>query len=154
MSRKRIPLKIKIDEKGCHIPISHKAKNRQGYFLIMRGGKCQHLHRWLYKQKFGEITRNIDVCHSCDNTSCINLEHLHLGTRKENLAEARERNRTKWGERNPSAKIDSFTALSIFIDDSLPIKYWSVLYGMDYDYIFKIRSGKRWEGLILRGEGI
>ena len=61
---------------------------------IFNGKKAHHpAHRisyWLHK---GEIPKGIYVLHSCDNPKCINPEHLHLGTQKDNIRECIERGR-------------------------------------------------------------
>ena len=47
------------------------------------------------------------VCHSCDNTLCVNPNHLWLGTAKEDMQDKVKKHRMKdqTGEDNPSAKL-------------------------------------------------
>lgn len=49
----------------------------------------------------------LKVCHSCDNTLCVNPNHLWLGTSKQNTHDMiiKGRSPCRRGERNPNAKL-------------------------------------------------
>jgi hypothetical protein len=86
---------IKLNEKGCWE--WQGAKHRQGYGHLSFRNKTTLLHRvsWIiYK---GEIPDGLKVCHSCDNPSCCNPEHLFLGTQKDNIKDCAKKKRLRRG---------------------------------------------------------
>jgi hypothetical protein len=42
-------------------------------------------HRIIYEQTYGEIPPDLYVLHKCNNPKCSNLDHLYLGTQKDNM---------------------------------------------------------------------
>jgi hypothetical protein len=60
---------------------------------------------------------DLDICHSCDNTLCVNPAHLSEGTRSENLQDMVRKGRrvfnTPKGDRNPCVKLSDATIQEI-----------------------------------------
>jgi hypothetical protein len=52
-------------------------------------------HRFSYMIHKGEIEKGKYVCHTCDNPSCVNPEHLYAGTPKQNNDDKIRRGRFK-----------------------------------------------------------
>ena len=73
-----------IDENGCWV--SRYSKSKDGYVYFGRGGDGLETkaHRWSYILSFGPIEENKLICHNCDNPSCINPNHLYMGTHQDN----------------------------------------------------------------------
>jgi hypothetical protein len=89
-------IEYKVNKKGCHICISH-SRDRGGYARINYNGKKIGIHKMLYLLLHGEdsIPDSYVLLHSCDNPNCINVEHLTVGTHKENMADMAEKGRAK-----------------------------------------------------------
>jgi hypothetical protein len=65
------------------------SKTRQGYGRTKRKNYGQiYVHRLVWSIANGEIPDNMKICHKCDNPSCININHLFMGTQKENIQDA------------------------------------------------------------------
>lgn len=74
--------------------------HRQGYGTIMWNHKRMAAHRASYIVHRGPIPEGKILLHQCDNSLCINPDHLRVGTREENAREMCERGRNACGERH------------------------------------------------------
>ena len=62
-------------------------KDKDGYGRVKHNKRLWSAHRLVYTLCYGEIPDGLMVLHSCNNPSCVNPEHLRVGTHKENMAD-------------------------------------------------------------------
>lgn len=64
-----------------------------GYGVFWLNGKQPKANRqaWLYLK--GAIPDGLFVLHDCDNKTCVNPDHLYVGTHEDNMRDAHERDR-------------------------------------------------------------
>ena len=142
--KKPRPLTYRINERGCHICISHKV-HQLGYVQLTRGYKVQAAQRVVFEDTYGPVPDGMFVCHTCDNRSCINPEHLFLGTHQDNMDDMVRKNRgyKGVGVHNPRAKITPKQVREIRASGE-STKVLAERYGLSPHYVPKIKRGVRW----------
>lgn len=88
----RVRMHVVKSSNGCHN--FEGRKDSDGYGQIKDKGKPVSVHRWIWEQAHGPITDGRHVLHSCDNRSCVNLAHLHIGSHADNMREKAARGRS------------------------------------------------------------
>src|SRR5690349_14618154 len=105
----RFHAKIFVDASGCWIWTG--AKKELGYGVIGRGRRGEgtiKTHRASWEIHRGPIPQGMNVLHKCDRPSCVNPDHLFLGSLSDNMRDcvAKGRNfipdnrgeRAKWAK--------------------------------------------------------
>lgn len=106
----KILIKENID---CWLWIGAKYRKGYGHFRRFLNNKwsMEKAHRYSYEihnNVSRESMKKLLVCHTCDNPSCVNPNHLFLGTTLDNNTDKLNKNRNNFGN-NPTHKLLSLS---------------------------------------------
>jgi len=101
----RFNSRSKINEKtGCTEWQTSFLRNGYGSFSIKDKTYSAHRISWIINK--GEVPKGLCVLHRCDNGSCVNPNHLFLGTNKDNTADMMKKGRSNNnGEKHWKSKL-------------------------------------------------
>jgi hypothetical protein len=119
---------------------------KNGYGNFRTPARHELAHRASYRLFKGALGDGLDVMHACDNPGCVNPEHLSLGTRADNMADARSKGRSARGATHGMNKISESVAVAIR-NDARPQAELATQFGLAQSTISQIRTGKRWAHL-------
>lgn len=141
----------KVDKRGQDECWEWKAsKNYFGYGNIKIQGKTQGAHRISYEIANGSIPKGMFICHRCDNPSCVNPNHLFMGTHDDNMADRDKKRRQARGERVHTSKLTRSQAVEIrrryvpYKRDETGSNCLSKEFGVSPEQITRIASGQKW----------
>lgn len=121
---------------------------RHGYGVICFKRRILRSNRAVYEVYNGPIPENMCVCHSCDNPTCVNPEHLWLGTMKDNMIDKVRKGRAKvgTGERHGHAKLTWVDVRNIREEyKTMSSTELAEKYNIHQTTITNICSMKRWQ---------
>lgn len=132
----------------CWNCVSHSLAAK-GYPRLVRNRRSSNMSHWLYEELFGFIDQGLLVRHRCDNSACINPEHLELGTTADNSADMTMRGRSTAGERDSQAKLKNAQVLEIkhLLASGLTHNMIAQNFGVSRSTISKISRNERWRSL-------
>jgi hypothetical protein len=131
---------------GCWLWLG--AVDKDGYAL--RGGK--RVARELWKSRNGPVAAGMVVRHKCDVAGCVNLDHLLVGTQKQNIGDMFERRRqhSNAGEKHGMAKLTPDQVRSIRAEVSAGGRSYAKIaanYGVTSWNIYSIANHRSWKHL-------
>lgn len=122
---------------------------RSGHRNIGFRGRRVGVHRVAWILANGEVPNGIDVLHRCDVPSCVNVDHLFLGTHADNNADRdrKGRHRPLRGSANGYAKLSEYQVIEIreHLANGETQRAIAKRYGVSQYAIWTIAAGRRWK---------
>jgi len=129
------------------------AKNDKGYgqMSIVQNGKSIKIytHRLMWERVYGPIPEGLEACHKCDTPLCCSVDHLFLGSHKENMNDAVKKGRNHHGERHRFAKFTDQQVIEIrSLYPALNQKQITKRFHVSRSAIMHIVRGEHWKHLL------
>lgn len=145
----RLSDKLMLSTSGCWEFVGAIS---DGYGTIRYNGRVHKAHRVAWEVENGPIPNDLCVLHKCDNTKCCNLEHLFLGTKKDNsddmIAKGRDWHESEWvrGELNGHAKLKEEDVIEIrnLLEKGYTQQFIADEFGVSREAISRIKTGRNW----------
>lgn len=128
---------------GCWLWLGKANKYKYGV-LQKNGGGYILAHRVSILLSGREIPNGKFVCHKCDNTYCVNPDHLFVGTPADNSADMANKGRSTRGERNPNARLNNEQVAKIRRSPETPTSELAKQFGVSEKSIRNCRSSVTW----------
>jgi hypothetical protein len=115
-----------------------------GYGVFRMMGSQIKAHRASYQAFRGDIPAGMLVCHRCDVRSCVNPDHLWIGTNQDNLRDCFAKGRGSFrGEKNPNAVLCPAAVAAIRTSSESAAVLARAL-GVSAGAVLSVRSRRTW----------
>jgi len=147
-----------------------KYRNRGGYGVTGTGSRTDGsrrsvlAHRLAWEKMYGLVPDGLAVLHRCDVPSCVNVEHLFLGTWADNNHDRDAKGRTARGPKTNSplvkitqAKADRIRELAVYLRNENGRlvrdgrKQIALTLGISERIVKSVLAGESWHGGVLVG---
>lgn len=132
---------------GCWLWTGAISQHGYGRFSG-EGRKTTQAHRWAYQKYKGDIPAGMSLCHKCDNPSCVNPNHLFIGTRADNAADMVAKNRQPKGQQKATHKLTEEQVRTIYSETGSH-RALAAKYNVSHRLIGGIKKGERWKHLFM-----
>ena len=88
-------------------------KHQQGYGKRLINGKTKMHHRFVWEEHHGPIPKGLIIRHLCHNTSCVNIDHLAIGTHKDNRQDDIDAGRMNWHSKGEACGASKLTEIQV-----------------------------------------
>lgn len=131
-------------ESGCWI--WQRQRDPDGYGKMRDGARRTSAHRFSFEREFGPIPDGMHVCHRCDTPSCVNPQHLFLGTNHENRRDSVAKRRNAFGERQGRSRLTAESVLAIReqVRDGRRRRDVASAFGISIQNVDSITSRRTW----------
>jgi hypothetical protein len=146
-----------VPEAGCWLWTGAIASNGYGRFKV--DGKPVVASRFAWSMANGEIPTGMLVCHKCDTPSCVNPNHLFIGSHQDNMDDRERKGRISLGakhaasfstratgEHNGNSKITAQQASEIRADGR-PQRAIAATHGVTQALVSLIKQNKIWRNV-------
>ena len=139
------PIKYCIDSNGCWNCFSH-GRHTFGYPQMRYRGKMILVMKYLWMQEHGCLDHGLVMRHTCDNPNCINLDHIIIGSRYDNVRDMVDRNRQAIGESVWSSKLceKDIVVIRELHRSGLSSPKIAEKYNVHKSTILRVINGKTW----------
>lgn len=131
-----------ITECGCIVWLGHL--NNMGYGRLSVNGSMQYAHRASYELAHGKIQSGMNVLHRCDEPTCVNPDHLFLGSHADNVADKVRKGRQLKGSKVGGSKLTEALARKIK-RSKIGVNETARRMGLSPMTVSLIRNGKTWK---------
>lgn len=123
------------------------SSDARGYGQMRINRKAVKAHRYAWERINGPIENGLLIRHKCDNPKCVNINHLELGTHKDNVDDMDKRgrrvNNQPKGSDCHASKISESDVRKIIVDPRRQVDI-AQDYGISQAVVSKIKLRQAW----------
>ena len=145
-NKERFEKWFKVDSTGCWLWTGYKHRFGYGRFKLWPERADRDAHRAAYLIYKGDIPPGVFVLHRCHVPSCVNPDHLYLGTHEQNMTDMKVSGRSCLGARNGAAKLTTVEVWEIRRRALLgeKLKVLAARFGVSHGHIWRIVKALAW----------
>lgn len=126
---------------GCLVWLGGVGSNGYGHLTYKYRTISAHKAAW--EASNGPVPEGMFVCHSCDVRTCVNPDHLFLGTPKQNSMDMVAKGRSCQGTKQARSKLDEHCVRHIRMTD-IGTTDLAEIYEVSRSVIKAVRSNRSW----------